>query len=135
MHKHINNRYILVKTQVSEYKSVQVLANLFCKNYSNVILQIIGQNHLEAGTLIYVLYLHPNGTILIYTMLLLFIELIKHVRYTDVKSMQHLRWSSLRLIPGHLTPVTKSSILDIAKVLDQLLHESYRHLFCISKMA
>ena len=40
------------------------------------------------------LYFIPNGTAL-YTMVLPPIELVEHVQYTDVGSLQHLRWGSL----------------------------------------
>ena len=38
------------------------------------------------------------------------------------------------LIPGHLTIVTKSSMLDIVRVLDPPLREPYGHVFCISNI-
>ena len=64
-----------------------ILANLFSKNYSNVHLQIIEQNHLKAGTLMHELYFISNGTILLYTLVIPPIDLVEHVRYTDVGSM------------------------------------------------
>ena len=42
------------------------------------------------------LCLIPNGTILLYTIVLPPTEVVEHVRYTDVGSLQHLRWSSWR---------------------------------------
>lgn len=41
------------------------------------------------------LFFFPTGTALLYTMVLPLIELVEHVRYTDLGSMQDLRGSSL----------------------------------------
>ena len=62
----------------------------------------------------YELYLISNGTILLYTMVLPPIELVGHVR--DTCTIRYTR---------HITFVTKSFILDIARVLDPPLHEPY----------
>ena len=41
------------------------------------------------------LYFSLNGTIILYTMLPPPKKLVEYVRYTDVGSLQHLRWSCL----------------------------------------
>ena len=45
---------------------------------------------MEAGTLIHKLYFIPKGTILQNTMVPPSIVSVEHVRYTNVKSLQHL---------------------------------------------
>ena len=64
--------------------SLAILVNLFCKNYSNIILQIIQYNHLEAETLMHELYFILNGTLLLHTMTLPPKQLVEHVQYMDV---------------------------------------------------
>ena len=41
------------------------------------------------------LYFIPNGTILPHTMIIPPIELLEPVQFTDLASLQYLKWSSL----------------------------------------
>ena len=72
-----------------------ILVNLFCKSYSTIILKIIEENHLEAGTLIHEWCLIPNGKMLLYARILPSIELVEHAQYTNKGYLKYLRWSSL----------------------------------------
>ena len=106
-----------------------ILANLFCKNYSKVI------SH-HAGAVMHDLKIIPNATVLLHTMVLPPIELVEHVRYTDVGSIQHLRFFCGTVNNWRLNNYRHKKLnLRYCEKSRSTLREPYEHLFCISNIA